>query len=193
MTIRSFIIVALLSFSSTSLLRSQTVIEKEALGFGLDVYGIFLPIFFYDFHTFDHLHAAITLPEMGGFGLAYSRWGAQGYYRNEYSGMGVHYRRDFKRSFIKFETGLMLKFRKPRDFYNIGLRPGSRIPYVRGHMGWPLGPRFYTGFVINWVPKSKHIIYTDNFSGTTLRDFNSWGSSPNQHKSLVFFVGLCLK
>lgn len=193
MKIRSLVVVVLLTFSSSDLLRSQTMIEKEPIGFGVDVYGIFLPIVFYDLNTFEHLHASISLPYMGGFGLAYSKWGGQSYYKNEYSGIGIQYRRDLRRAFIKFETGMLLRYRKPRDFYVVGLRPGSRVPYVRAHMGWPLGPSFYTGFVINWVPRSQQIIYIENFSGSTPRDFNNFSNPPNQHKSLSVFVGFCLK
>lgn len=193
MVFRSLIVAVLLSLSPLHTLHAQTVMEKEPLGFGLDVYGIFLPVVIYDLLVMEHIHASVSLPYLGGFGLAYSKWGGQTYYRNEYSGIGIQYRRDFRRSFIKFESGLLLTYRKPRDFYVIGLRPGSRAPYVRAHMGWPMGPRFYTGFVINWVPRSKHIIYTENFTGTTPRDFNRWSNPPSQHKGLSFFVGICLK
>lgn len=193
MKIRSLVLIALLSFSSLQILHAQTMMEKEPLGFGLDVYGIFLPVVIYDLLLMEHIHASVSVPYLNGFGLAYSRWGGQTYYRNKYSGIGIQYRRDFKRSFIKFESGMLLEFSKPRDFYIIGLRPGSRVPYVRAHMGWPMGPRFYTGFVINWVPRSKHIIYTENFSGSTPRDFNNFSNPPNRHKSLSFFVGICLK
>ena len=169
--------------------------EKESfLRVGVDAYGVYLPLYFYDVYTHKHLHAALNIHGLGNVGPTFSYWGFSYPIRN-YRGIGLQHSRQWRNFTAKLEGGMLLHYEMKHKNYIIGLNQGRNIPYFRLHLGYKFGRFIATGLVLNWIPPSKHIVFVANFSGAPVdpRGFTSWKNSPDHHESLVVFVGFSIR
>ncbi|MDW3652451.1 MAG: hypothetical protein R8P61_35570 [Bacteroidia bacterium] len=162
---------------------------------GIDAYGVYLPLYFYDVYLIKHAHLALSMHELGNIGPAFSHWGFNYPDFRNYTGIGLQHNQQWGKIQAKIEGGILLQYEINLTSAKIGLLNGRNIPYIRLHLGHKFGRFISTGIVFNWVPKSKHIAYVANYSSSPLdaRGFTSWKNSPDHHESMNVFVGFSIK
>ncbi|MEM8890729.1 MAG: hypothetical protein AAGD28_22320, partial [Bacteroidota bacterium] len=165
------------------------------LPFGIDAYGVYLPLYFYDVYLIEHVHASLSMPELGNIGPAISYWGFNYPQFRSYSGVGFQYNRQWRKFQAKIETGFLFHYEHHFTSSAIGLPEGRTASYIRFHIGHKFGRFISTGFVFNWIPRNKNVTYIANYSGSPLptRTVSSREDFFEAHESMVVFIGFSIR
>ncbi|MEM6801245.1 MAG: hypothetical protein AAF696_07560 [Bacteroidota bacterium] len=161
---------------------------------GVDFYGSMIPFFVDDIIVLSNIHIGLSLDEKANHGPCMSMWSYLDTYRSyRFTGLGYQVGPDWDYLFLKLEAGILLEFlNRNMDVYEVELKKGGLVNYFRFHFGFRFKKRFAWGAILNWIPPTQAVLFTDIGPFRTRARFEDFYRAPNRHISPSFFVGISL-
>ena len=109
-----------------------------------------------------------------------------------FTGIGYKVGPQMKKYIAEFEAGLLVDFYHKGSTYQLKRIAGSKIPYIRLHMGFRFKERFAWGLQGNWMPPTNSIRFTELRFPNPGQGFDVVKSRPNRHVSACIFLGISI-